>query len=231
MPSPRGPEPRFPFGEASLVARLTPSIQNLPMLDAYADQVALGIVVLGITITSIIFGELVPKRIALHYPETMATLISIPLQWLSAIIGPFVRLLSAATDGITRLLGIRQPREDTPTGVDITGMMEEGRDAGVFEKTGSPLVRAFQVEWLPLRCSRHGPQPYRPAAGVGSAARRLIDAGTVRGRAGKAHSGRNGALRACAWHTLALISGVNPAGDAAMTVRPAIPDRRWQLPR
>ena len=53
------------IGEASLVARLSPYLTDLPVVGPYAREVALGVVVLGITVASIIFGERVPKRIAL----------------------------------------------------------------------------------------------------------------------------------------------------------------------
>jgi putative hemolysin len=77
------------FGEASLTARLTPALAHMGVADDYARPVALAIVVAGITFFSIVLGELVPKRIAILYPETMAAMIARPLQFMARLAHPF----------------------------------------------------------------------------------------------------------------------------------------------
>ena len=78
---------------------------------------ATGLVVLSITYCSIIFGELVPKRLGQHNAEGIARLVAWPMRGLAVASAPFVHLLSASTDAVLRavlrLLGIR-PREDGP---------------------------------------------------------------------------------------------------------------------
>lgn len=135
------------FGEASLVSHLTPELENRAIIGPYAREVALGVVVISITIASIIFGELVPKRIAMAFPEAVATLISQPLRLLSVIMAPFVKLLSLATNAIVRVIGIRAAKEEAPTEEDIAGMIKEGADTGVFEKTEYDIVqRALRLD-------------------------------------------------------------------------------------
>jgi putative hemolysin len=135
------------FGEASLVAHLTPQFKEIPLLAPYAYQAALGLVVVCITFASIILGELVPKRIAMQYPEAMATLIAPPLRLLSTVMSPFVKILALCTEAIVRLLGIGRHKEEAPTEEDITGMIKEGTDAGVFEKTEYDIVsRALRLD-------------------------------------------------------------------------------------
>ena len=135
------------FGEASLVSQLTPELEQLPLVGPYAREAALGVVVVSITIASIIFGELVPKRIAMAFPEAVATLISQPLRLLSVIMSPFVKFLSLATNAIVRLLGIRESKEEAPTEEDIIGSIKEGADTGVFEKTEYDIVqRALRLD-------------------------------------------------------------------------------------
>lgn len=135
------------FGEASLVARLTPWFESMPAARPYAYQLSLGLVVVCITFASIILGELVPKRIAMQFPEAMATLIAPPLRVLSTIMSPFVKVLALATEAITRLIGIGGHKDETPTEEDITGMIKEGTDAGVFEKTEYDIVsRALRLD-------------------------------------------------------------------------------------
>jgi putative hemolysin len=63
-----------------------------------ADITATAIVVIGITYMSIVFGELVPKRLGLMYPETIARLVSRPMEFLALVTRPFVKLLSGASN-------------------------------------------------------------------------------------------------------------------------------------
>ena len=67
------------FGEASLVARLAPSLTDIGIPESYARPAALTVVVVGITFVSIVLGELVPKRIAFLYPEFLASRIARPM--------------------------------------------------------------------------------------------------------------------------------------------------------
>ncbi len=135
------------FGEASLVEQLTPSLQSLPLVGAYAREFALGIVVVGITFASLILGELVPKRIAMQYPETVASLIAAPMQWLSRLMGPFVRILTVTTEFVLRVLGLHHKKDDAVTEEEIAGYLREGTDAGLFEKTEHDIVsRALRLD-------------------------------------------------------------------------------------
>lgn len=135
------------FGEASLVAQLTPNLQTLPFIGAYAREISLGIVVVGITFASLILGELVPKRIAMQYPETVASMIAAPMQWLSRLMGPFVKILTVATEFMMRLLGLHKKKDDSVTEEEITGLLREGTDAGLFEKTEHDIVsRALRLD-------------------------------------------------------------------------------------
>jgi putative hemolysin len=135
------------FGEASLVSHLAPRLETVPVIAPYAREAALGAVVISITILSIIFGELVPKRIAMAYPEAMATLISQPLRLLSVIMAPFVKFLSLTTNAIVRVIGIHEAKEEAPSQEDITGMIKEGAETGVFEKTEYDIVqRALRLD-------------------------------------------------------------------------------------
>ncbi|QOY96677.1 HlyC/CorC family transporter [Massilia sp. UMI-21] len=135
------------FGEASLASSLTAELQTIPWVAPYAQETATGLVVASITVASIIFGELVPKRIAMRYPEAMAILIAPPLRLLSKLMSPFVAFLSLVTNAIVRLLGIHQVKEEAPTEEDIAGIIKEGADTGVFEKTEYDIVqRALRLD-------------------------------------------------------------------------------------
>jgi putative hemolysin len=140
------------YGEASLTAHLTPLLAGLGVADGYARPVSLVIVVVGITFASIVLGELVPKRIAILYPEKLAAASARPLQFLSRLAHPFVRLLAMTTDGIMRLLGMHHRKDDTPTEEEVTGMIKESADAGVFEKAEYDIAaRALRLDDWHLR--------------------------------------------------------------------------------
>lgn len=134
------------FGEASLVVRLSPQIADTPIVGEYAHEIALAIVVIGITFAALILGELVPKRIAMQYPEPIAALVAAPMLWLSRLMGPFVQILTLTTDFMLKLFGLHLKKDDPVTEEEIAGLLREGTDAGLFEKTEHEIVsRALRL--------------------------------------------------------------------------------------
>ena len=106
-----------------------------------AELTATALVVVIITFLTIIFGELVPKRLGQMYPERVAVLLARPMLWLSAATRPFVWALSAATETALRLLGIREAPSRSVTEEEIAASLEEGVDAGVIEAQEHQMVR------------------------------------------------------------------------------------------
>ena len=102
---------------------------------------ATGLVVVIITFLTIIFGELVPKRLGQMYPENVARLVARPMEWLSLIARPFVRLLSVCTDAVLQMLGLRHGPSRSVTEEEIAASLEEGLDAGVIEAHEHQMVR------------------------------------------------------------------------------------------
>ena len=111
------------------------------MQDRAADISATAMVVVVITFLTIIFGELVPKRIGQIYPETVARLVARPMDLLSLIARPFVKLLSWCTVATLRLMGIRGGPDRSVTEEEIAASLEEGLDAGVIEAQEHQMVR------------------------------------------------------------------------------------------
>ena len=127
---------------------------------------ATALVVVIITILTIIFGELVPKRLGQMYPETVARLVARPMNWLSTAARPLVALLSVCTHAVLRLMGIRDDTSRAVTEEEIAASLEEGVDAGVIEaqehqmvrnvfrlddrQVGSMMIPRGEIEWLDL---------------------------------------------------------------------------------
>ena len=102
---------------------------------------ATGLVVVIITFMTIIFGELVPKRVGQLFPETIARLVATPMNWLSTATRPFVALLSMCTEAMLRVLGIKGDTHRSVTEEEIAASLEEGLDAGVIEQHEHQMVR------------------------------------------------------------------------------------------
>jgi putative hemolysin len=106
-----------------------------------AGWVATGLVVVIITFVTIIFGELVPKRVGQMYPEAVARIVAQPMDLLSTLTRPFVRLLSAATQTVLRVIGLRDNANRGVTEEEIAASLVEGVDAGVIEEHEHQMVR------------------------------------------------------------------------------------------
>ena len=106
-----------------------------------ASITSTGLVVVAITFITIIFGELVPKRLGQMYPESVARLVAPPMELLSLVVRPFVKLLSWCTEATLRLLGIRGGPSRSVTEEEIAASLEEGLDAGIIEAQEHQMVR------------------------------------------------------------------------------------------
>ena len=109
--------------------------------DRASEITATAMVVVTITFLTIIFGELVPKRIGQMYPESVARLVAQPMEWISLATRPFVKLLSWCTEATLHLFGIRGDPDRSVTEAEIAASLEEGLDAGVIEAQEHQMVR------------------------------------------------------------------------------------------
>jgi putative hemolysin len=130
------------FGGRTLASELSTYLSEIPAIQPYSTTIALGTVVICITYLSVVLGELVPKRIALSHAERIATLMAGPMRLLSAISSPVVRLLTASTDAIFRLLGSPPSQEPPVTEEEIRRLIEQGTAAGVFEESEQDMIEA-----------------------------------------------------------------------------------------
>jgi putative hemolysin len=120
------------YGGRTIADRLATYLSFLPAIEPYRQEVALGIVVIGITYFSLVIGELVPKRLALHHPEAIATVVAIPLRAFSTISSPAVHVLSVSTDALFRLFGRRPAHEPPVTEEEIKTLVQKGTEARYF---------------------------------------------------------------------------------------------------
>lgn len=107
--------------------------RSWPALGEYAHPVGIGSAVVIITASSVIFGELIPKRLALTNPEGIASRVAIPLDALATAAKPIVLLLGAINRGVLRLLGIRNDARSAITEEEIHMLVSESHEQGVID--------------------------------------------------------------------------------------------------
>lgn len=106
----------------------------------YASALAQGIIVVVVTYLTIIFGELVPKRIGLSVAEKAAKVVARPMRVLASIALPFVWLLSKSTEIIFNLLGIKET-DNKVTEEEIKSIIEEGTEEGEVQPVEKDIMQ------------------------------------------------------------------------------------------
>lgn len=138
-------------GEAAFSDGVANWLHGFGVAEKAAAISATAIVVTLITFTTIIFGELVPKRIGQLHPEAVSRWVSRPMLWLATVAKPFVKLLSGTTAAVLNLLRIDTNASRAVTEEEITASLEEGVDAGVIEQHEHQMVQnVFQLDDRPL---------------------------------------------------------------------------------
>ncbi len=129
------------IGEAAFSGGLSVWFQDLGMPFRAAEISATALVVAVITYITIVFGELVPKRIGQLYPETTARWVSQPMMWVASVAKPFVKLLSFSTQSVLKLLRVDNSAGRAVTEEEITASLEDGVDAGLIEEHEHQMVQ------------------------------------------------------------------------------------------
>lgn len=139
------------YGGAVIAKDLSSYFNAYPLIRPYSDVVSLGLVVVVITYLSLVVGELIPKRLALHNPEKIAVVAAMPIYYLSLLAFPLVRLLSLSSESIIRVLGLKKP-VSTVSEEEVKVLLEEGTEAGVFHKMEQDIIHgAFRIDDLSVR--------------------------------------------------------------------------------
>ncbi|MBA3999266.1 MAG: hypothetical protein C0461_01600 [Brevundimonas sp.] len=122
------------YGQASIAGEINDFLEaTFPAAAAWSEVFATGLVVVCITYVSVIVGELVPKRIALIFPEAVASLMAAPISAVAVVLKPFVMLLTISTSGILKALGIKDRDGTDVTQEEVETILAEGTSAGLIE--------------------------------------------------------------------------------------------------
>lgn len=119
---------------------------NIPLLAPYAETLSVVIVLIIITFFSLVLGELVPKRIGLTYPETIAKTMAMPMKIISIIMLPFIFLLTFTTDLFMKVFRIKPSGDSKVTEEEIKAIIAEGMEHGSVQEIEQDIVnRVFSV--------------------------------------------------------------------------------------
>ncbi|MBI5951277.1 MAG: HlyC/CorC family transporter [Chloroflexi bacterium] len=127
-------------GGATISEYLAATLQNVPYIGEYSESIALGIVVVVITVLTIWLGELVPKRLGLNNPEKISQIVAGPMLFISKVFSPLVKMMSGATNFILRLFGINASSEPPITEEELQMLISQGTQAGVFQEAEQDMV-------------------------------------------------------------------------------------------
>lgn len=117
-----------------------PFIEQFPTLQPYAKTISVSIITVIVTYLSLVFGELVPKRVGMAMPEKIAQLVAKPMNMLSSITSPFIWLLSISSDTLVKLMGIKE-NDSSVTEEEIKSLIQEGATGGTIEEIEHEIVQ------------------------------------------------------------------------------------------
>lgn len=137
------------YGQSNIATAIAPLLVGLGGLQEVAAQsIAATVVLIGLTILQVVIGELVPKSVAVRYPERLALLTVVPLRWSVALFRPLIALFNGSGTLILRLLGVppagHHMHVHSPEEIEL--LVAESTKGGLLEPDERQLLRnAFRV--------------------------------------------------------------------------------------
>jgi len=123
-----------------------PYIEKVVVFQPYAETISTVIIVIIVTFLSIIFGELVPKRLGMLRAEKIARLVAGPMNFLSVVTHPIVWLLSRISQLFFKIFNIKTSTDNAVTEEEIKAMITEGSEHGTIEEEEKDIIeRIFHL--------------------------------------------------------------------------------------
>ena len=121
-------------------------VRSFEALEPYAHNVAVGVVVVVLTFFSLVLGELLPKRIGLNYPESIAKAVALPMKYISIVTAPFIWLLTSSTEFLLKVFRIRPTADGKVTEEEIKAIIKEGTEGGEVQEIEHDIMeRVFHI--------------------------------------------------------------------------------------
>jgi putative hemolysin len=130
------------FAAVSLVTTLTDALTGIGVAEAYAAPISLVLVTILLSLFTIVFGELVPKSLALAHPDRFALALARPVDILGRLLGPVVAVLTSVTNAIAHALGAEVTREARISAEELKLIVERGGQQGILEAEEEQMIHA-----------------------------------------------------------------------------------------
>ena len=127
-------------GEGAFSPHLAPVLLGVVGSAATAGTMAFVLSFLAVTSLFILFSDLLPKRLGMVEPERLAVRVVGPMMWWVTLLRPAVWLFNGIADGLFRLLGLPQQRDDQVTSADILALAAAGAEAGVLHAQEQEVI-------------------------------------------------------------------------------------------
>lgn len=125
---------------------LEPYVANITFLEPYAATISTVIIVIIVTFLSIIFGELIPKRLGMLQAEKIARHVAAPMNFLSIVTHPIVWVLSKISYLFFKLFNVKTSNDNAVTEEEIKAMITEGSEHGTIEEEEKEIIeRVFHL--------------------------------------------------------------------------------------
>src|SRR5687768_859761 len=125
---------------------LQPSLTRLGLSPENADTLATALVVILVTFLTIVFGELIPKRIGLLHAERISKMMAAPMRFFAQMVHPIVWLLNKSSNLFFKLFNIKTASDETVTEEEIKAIITEGTEAGTIEEEEKEIIeRLFHL--------------------------------------------------------------------------------------
>src|SRR5688500_2643357 len=126
---------------------LQPTIEKIGFLRPYATTIATTIVVILVTFLSIVFGELIPKRLGLLNAEKVSKYVAGPMRAFAKFTHPIVWLLNKTRNLFFKIFNIRKTKDETVTEEEIKAIITEGTESGSIEEEEKEMIeRIFHLD-------------------------------------------------------------------------------------
>ncbi|HEY8896920.1 MAG TPA: hemolysin family protein [Niastella sp.] len=129
------------FSGEKIEENLKAAIMGVPVLAPYAQTIAVAVIVIVVTFFSIVFGELIPKRIGLMFPENIASLVARPMTIISIITKPFIWLLTRTNDLFLGIFGLKEQKDGIVSEEEIKAIVQESAQGGEIQLIEQNIVQ------------------------------------------------------------------------------------------
>lgn len=134
------------YSGANITTDVETFVSSFAVLNPYSHTISVGIVVIVLTYFSLVLGELLPKRIGLNHPESIAKAVAWPMMVVSIITMPFIWLLTVSTDSILKVLNIKPNADGKVTEEEIKAIIKESTEHGEVQEIEHDIVeRVFHI--------------------------------------------------------------------------------------